>query len=259
MRYPTFNSDKSPGISVIIPSWNEAAWLPTLLHRLERVGGIAEIIVADNASTDSTVDIARGAQCAVVEGGLPAAGRNVGAQAAKEGLLLFADADVVITSEIMLSIKKEFTNPNRTLVHFRLVPITGGLFIRACYLIADYYAYISGRFFYHQGTAPLICVRRDTFIAAGGFDERIQVAEDIEFIRRVDRLMGGVMYVRYTPLYVSARRFSLENQLIYALKSAMWGLLRLLGTRASILGYNWRRYPSHLADRDVVEAARKVV
>ena len=100
-----------------------------------------------------------------------------------------------------------------------------------------------------QGSAPVICVRRAAFAAVGGFDVAVHVAEDLDFIRRVRRQLGGVAYLRATPVYVSARRFHLEPAVIYALKCALWGTLRFVGLRVSVLRYSWTPYPTDVNDR----------
>ncbi len=58
---------------MVIPAFNEAQHLPALLGsvdlaRSEYAGGAdrIEVIVSDNASTDGTVEIARGFGCVVV-------------------------------------------------------------------------------------------------------------------------------------------------------------------------------------------------
>jgi len=62
----------SPDISLVIPAWNEAAYLPRLLDsvdvaRKQYRGGVAriEVIVADNDSTDETPQIAAARGCRV--------------------------------------------------------------------------------------------------------------------------------------------------------------------------------------------------
>ena len=63
-------------ISVIIPAFNEEAYLPDTLaavHRaIEELDGTAEIIVADNCSTDNTTAVAQehGARGAVAPAAL---------------------------------------------------------------------------------------------------------------------------------------------------------------------------------------------
>ena len=81
-----------PKISLVIPAWDEAAYLPRLLdtvdaaRKLYRHGsGRIEVIVADNDSTDETPQIAAARGCHVehVPKRLIAAARNGGAGAAR--------------------------------------------------------------------------------------------------------------------------------------------------------------------------------
>jgi glycosyltransferase involved in cell wall biosynthesis len=63
--------------SVIIPTLNESGLLPKLLDRLDRqTFRDFEIIVADAGSTDGTREICRSRGVTLVDGGMPAVGRN---------------------------------------------------------------------------------------------------------------------------------------------------------------------------------------
>ncbi|MFI5351046.1 MAG: glycosyltransferase family 2 protein [Elusimicrobiota bacterium] len=55
------NSAVKPDISVLIPAYNGARWLPETLNRLPAAAGDApfETIVVDNASTDETIEAVR--------------------------------------------------------------------------------------------------------------------------------------------------------------------------------------------------------
>ena len=58
-------------ISVIIPTLNEEEYLPVVLRSVKRQGiKDLEIIVADAASKDRTVEIAKSFGCKVVKGGI---------------------------------------------------------------------------------------------------------------------------------------------------------------------------------------------
>lgn len=239
-------------VTAVVPTWNEAPWLATLLVALQAEPLVNEIVVADNASTDETRRLARSFGCTVIDGGLPAYGRNAGARVARSDHLLFVDADVILPPRFFQTLAAEFTDSSRTLVHCRLVPQTGGRFIRLCYRVVNAHASFCSFLRHHQGSAPVICVRREAFEAVGGFDERIRVAEDVDFIRRVGCRIGGVSYLTTLPVYVSSRRFAIENGLVYGAKSVMWALLRLFGLRTSIRDYIWTTYPAELAARDAL-------
>ena len=60
---------------------------------------VDEVIVADNTSDDRTREIARAGGASVVSGGRPAQGRNNGASASASEFIVFADADVVFSSQ----------------------------------------------------------------------------------------------------------------------------------------------------------------
>ena len=85
-------------ISIIIPTKNEEELLPTLLRSIKKQTlAPHEVIVADAYSDDNTRDIARSFGCKVIDGGMPGAGRNLGADVATGEFLLFLDADVELT------------------------------------------------------------------------------------------------------------------------------------------------------------------
>jgi glycosyltransferase involved in cell wall biosynthesis len=66
-------------VSVIIPTYNEAAYLPGLLAALKaQTYPPEEIIVADAGSCDGTVEIALRAGCQVVPGGCLGPGVTLG-------------------------------------------------------------------------------------------------------------------------------------------------------------------------------------
>src|SRR3989344_5776368 len=89
-------------ISIIIPAYNEERYLPKLLDCIKRQSfRNYEVIVADADSADSTKKIAKKYGCRVVKGGMPGAGRNNGAKAAKGVILLFLDADSLIEMDFV--------------------------------------------------------------------------------------------------------------------------------------------------------------
>lgn len=92
-------------LTIIIPCLNEEAYIGRTLSYLRgqnEIDGV-RIIIADAGSTDSTVEIINKLaeqlelNIEIIKGGLPAVGRNAGANLAETPYLLFLDADVTFT------------------------------------------------------------------------------------------------------------------------------------------------------------------
>lgn len=236
-------------LSVIIPTRNEAPWLPRLLAVLAASPLDCEIVVADNDSGDQTKEIARDAGCLLVSGGRPSEARNRAARAARGTSLLFIDADVVPSAAALLRVIALDTQTAPPLVHFRHVPMSENPFIKGCYRIADLWFASLRRVAVHQGFASFLFVTREHFEAVGGFDEALEPGEDVDFVRRASSV-GVVQYERRAPVFTSARRFVTESPTVFALKTAWWGFLRVVGVRASVLRYQWRSHLPSIAAQE---------
>lgn len=91
----------SLGVSVIIPNWNGAALLKSLLVSLRTQEGIDEVIVVDNGSSDNSVEVARDAEARVIElqsntGFAPAVNRGI--RESKGAWLAILNNDVELTA-----------------------------------------------------------------------------------------------------------------------------------------------------------------
>src|SRR2546425_11118904 len=92
-------------LSFIVPAYNEELELPWTIAAIHQAAVAAhreyEIIVVDDASTDSTFEIARnaGAQIVSIDRRQIAAARNAGGRAARGETLFFVDADTRINTK----------------------------------------------------------------------------------------------------------------------------------------------------------------
>jgi glycosyltransferase involved in cell wall biosynthesis len=88
-----------PGMSVVIPAWNAAAWIGDALASLAAQGvPVGEVLVVDDGSTDGTAAAAGrrpGVRVLARPHRGPAAARNAGILAAAGRLVAFLDADDV--------------------------------------------------------------------------------------------------------------------------------------------------------------------
>ena len=97
-------------ISIIIPTYNEEEYLPKLLESIKNQEfQDYEVIVADANSNDKTKGNRRDPYgCKVVDGGIPAIGRNRGVNVAQGEYLLFLDSDVILTAGYLETALNEF-------------------------------------------------------------------------------------------------------------------------------------------------------
>ena len=121
-------------LSIIIPTYNEEEYLPKLLYSIkEQQYEDYEIIVADAGSVDGTKAIAKEYGCRIIEGGLPALGRNNGAKIAKGEYLLFLDSDVMLSSDYLESSVEEFEEKDLGIAITQIIPLSDKMLIR-CFI-----------------------------------------------------------------------------------------------------------------------------
>ncbi len=180
-----------PAISLVIPAHNEEVLLPRLLdtidlarERFARGRNAVEVIVADNASTDRTAEIAatRGCTVALVAARCIAAARNGGAGAARGEVLCFVDADARIHPET-------FNVVDRAVADGRWIAGATGVRLERWSLgIAVTYALLIPLvWLLRMDTGVVFCRRRD-FETVGGYDERRLFGEDVQLLWNLRRL-----------------------------------------------------------------------
>ena len=204
-------------LSLVIPAWNEAALLPRLLVSVAaartrwiesgRAGDAIEVIIADNGSTDATATIAREAGCIVVPVAkrVIAASRNGGAALAQGEILCFVDADSVLHPDCFIAVADAMENP-RT-----LGGATGVTMERWSAGIAATFAIMLPMVWITGFDTGLVFWRRTDFQALGGYDEKLLLAEDVDFLWRLTR-MGRrhgqkLVRLRRVKTITSARKF----------------------------------------------------
>lgn len=177
-------------VSVIIPTYNEAAHIARVVPavRAQRTQGVEiEVLVADDGSSDDTLERARvaGARAlplpAGASGGNPGAARNRGVAASQGDPLIFLDADCVPEHQWLARILE---------AHQRGETIVGGaidipdglpLAARCDHYCGSYHVHRHRRAGWVANHPPAnLSVRRDVFLGAGGFAERFPVADGHE-------------------------------------------------------------------------------
>jgi len=198
-------------LSIIIPTLNEEKVLPKLLKSIEKQDfDDYEIIVADAGSEDKTKKIAEDYGCKIIKGGLPSKGRNEGAEKAQGELLLFVDADEVLTPNFLSKALKKFKEKNLDMAAFPFSFYDQGKFMN--FLANVFGVYTLG--FALEKILPhatgVILVKKEIHNKIGGFDEEIKLAEDHIYAREASKVgkYGILKSVRFLD---SSRRFQRDG------------------------------------------------
>jgi len=210
-------------LSIIIPALNEEKYLSLLLKEIKKQNfdGDSEIIIADAGSIDKTVEIAKSFGCKVVQGGLPARGRNEGAKIAQGDIFLFMDADNIYLPENFLkNLLEEFERRKLDVASFPIYPDGNG-FDKFAYKIYNRFVQSIQRFSAYATNS--ILVRKNIHQKIGGFDEEIKIAED-HFYVKTARKFGKFGFIKTQPILTSARRFEKDGRLKTYLKYLIAGI-----------------------------------
>jgi glycosyltransferase involved in cell wall biosynthesis len=212
-------------VSVIVPTLNEEKILPRLLDSVKvQDFDDYEVIIADAMSTDRTREIAAGYGCRVVDGGLPAAGRNAGAAAAKGDFLFFLDADVILPEGFIRNVYNEMQDRYHDLATCEIRPLSEYRLDRVIHRMMNLAVLLNLRID-PKAFGFCIFVTRRLFNRIGGFDETIFVAEDNDFVKPASAFRP-LYFLNSAFVMVSIRRFEKEGRFAYMKKGIKLNLYR---------------------------------
>jgi len=208
-----------PRVSIVIPTKNEEKMLPKLLDTIKsQTYKDYEVIVADAHSSDATVKIAKDFGAKVVEGGRPGPGRNKGAIAAQGEIIVFFDADVQMpSSRFLQDCVAEMDKKKLDVATCKVKPLSRKPIDKAMHEIYNAYAVATEKIRPH---APGFCilVRRHAHHGIKGFDEKIVLAEDHDYVQRAKKEGYKFGLLKSHPISVSVRRLEKDGRLALAIK-----------------------------------------
>jgi glycosyltransferase involved in cell wall biosynthesis len=227
---------EGPLLSVIVPVRDGAGFLPqslAALHASELPRARWELIVVDDASRDSSAEIATGYADMVVtvpDGPRGAAvARNLGAAAAKGPYLVFVDADVCVHPDVLLRFAQLFQREADVSAAFGAYdsePPPGGL-------VSDYrnllHHYIHSTEAGETVTFWTGCgaVRAEVFAQVGRFNERQSALEDVELGYRMSAL-GHRIVLRPEIQGTHLKRWTLGRMIVTDVRDRGIPWVRLL-------------------------------
>lgn len=182
---------KQPALSFIIPAFNEEKFLPHALSSINRFVPESlpyEIVVADNGSQDNTVNIAKGHAEVFVDDTATVGGlRNRAVEKTKGEVLIFLDADILLTEEWGERIKEVYEG--LIIDPWQVTGSRCGIPENASWIERYWFTplvkkrasatikYINSG---HLITTPKL------FRQIGGFDEKLETGEDYAFGRSAE-------------------------------------------------------------------------
>lgn len=179
-------------ISIVIPNYNGSATIGKCLEAAfaSRYGNF-EVVVADDCSTDDSVEIIRRYPCKLVRlekhSGASAA-RNVGARNSRGELLFFTDADCLLKSDTLSLANRAISDYPEAII--------GGTYEQLSY-DGNFWSDFQSLFVHYSETRKkepdyiathAMAVKADVFKNTGGFrEEFLPILEDVEWSHRVRR------------------------------------------------------------------------
>ncbi len=190
-------------ISVVVPAYNASGYIRRVISPLLdmlKAGEVDEVLIVDDCSTDDTADIARDMGANVLktpQNGGPGAARNLAAHHAIGDVLWLVDADVIAAPGGASLVRKAFQDPEVHAVFGSYDNQPDGQ------QLLSKYKNLTHRY-HHQHAktdaktfwAGCGALRKDAFLAVGGFDietYKVPSIEDIELGYRITGAGGRIL------------------------------------------------------------------
>ena len=197
-------------ISFIVPAHNEERWIGKCLESIrtvmERIAERYEVIVVDDASSDSTRQIAgqMGANILRVEHRKISAVRNAGARIAGGEEFFFVDADTQVNERVVsaaLAALRAGAAGGGCLIDLEgPTPIWARIILFFAVLVARLLRWACGCF--------VFCTR-EAYVATGGFSESMYAGEDLAFVQALKKV--GRFVVLKPKVVTSARKLDVAG------------------------------------------------
>ncbi len=199
------HSTATPTISVIIPVYNGGEAFRRCLSSLTKASPQPfEVIVVADGDTDGSWQFAQDFGAKVIRvptSGGPAKARNLGAKAASGDILFFVDADVEVHDNTIGKVATTFHQEAELAALIGSYDDQPGApnFLSQYKNLFHHYTHQTGSEDASTFWGACGAIRRDIFLAVGGFDEsyRLPCVEDIELGNRLKR-QGYQMGLRKT-------------------------------------------------------------
>lgn len=222
-------------ISIVIPTLNEAKFLPKLLRDLVvQLDKDFEVLVIDGHSTDQTFENAivfkKNLHLSIheVQKRNAAFQRNYGAQKATGKYVVFIDADTRLAKNFIKNLRADLKKN----LHLILIPQYSSYekFFQSNAVLSALNLLIEASQKTNKALAIAVCLifERNYFLHLHGFDEKVVFAEDCEIVRKAKKAGVNARILNKTIAMLSLRRFQKEG-IVTSLGKSLVGTIQGLG------------------------------
>jgi cellulose synthase/poly-beta-1,6-N-acetylglucosamine synthase-like glycosyltransferase len=223
--------------SIIIPTFREAKYISQTLRKIEKLNDDIEVIIVESVNNETKIleKIVKQHENVqlykIKERGIAKA-RNYGARKARGDILLFLDADVFVTKDVVKRVSQVFQDPSvigATCNNYPIKPKFSYLLFFKFYnaLIRLVLSLPPMKFKHSRG--EFMAVKKAYFDKIGGFNERLICLEDADLAHRLS-MLGRFVFIKDLNVYESMRRIRklglvrtvmlwFKNWLFYVIKS----------------------------------------
>jgi len=203
---PSPSGAPKPLVTVVVTTRNEERNVPAFFDALDAQSlprSRFRVLLVDNHSTDRTRELARGrADEILLVGPERSAQRNAGIRAATTPYAVYLDCDMRLSPDVLSECLASLEgHPGRVALYIPEIVVGTGYWIRVRNFERSFY-----------NATPVDAVRflrREAFLAAGGFDETLSGGEDWELDLRLAR--EGSFGIVSAPLYHDEGAFSFRR------------------------------------------------
>lgn len=273
-RSPSLDIKKSPKVSIIVPARNEASQIKQCLESLSQQSyptALFEIILIDDHSTDSTVDIANSASIPNLKiislanhtldttHSFKKQGITLGVKQSSGDIIVTTDADCTMGKDWLTTIVSKFENAdtkattstvlftspdNRLLTKFQQLDMLGMMAVtNACH----HYQWAA------MANGANLAYRKDTFYEVNGFEgsEHIASGDDMFLIQKIiEKYPDSIRFIPYSSSVVYTQPVDTWEKLIqqrirWATKSkqfktpSFWAILLIVGGTQAFLTFSF--------------------
>ena len=205
-------------ISIIIPTYNEAANLPLLLSDLSIIQEEAEILIIDCGSQDKTIDIAKIYGSKIYKSGEKNRGLqlSIGANNAQGEWFFFIHADTRLNQDWFRKISSVLLDKEYLFYSFKFKINNKQIIYRFLEIIVNLRSLLLKKPYGDQG----LIIHRETYFKNKGY-KKIPLMEDLDFITRLNK--KNLRLINF-PIYTSSRKWEKTNIFFQSFKN--WNFRR---------------------------------